>query len=1072
MITEHRRDMIGRFANHPVAANLLMAMMVIVGLWSLTRLNTQFFPNFELDVVSVRVVWPGAAAEDVESSIVIPMEQTLRGQSGLRRLTSTASTGLAVIALEYHEGTGMAEAIERVKEAISQLRNLPAESEPPAVTRIVRYDPIARLMLTGPALAPLRHLAHQMESDLLARGIARVVIRGLPETEIAIQVPSARLRELGLSLSDIGRQVTAMSQDLPAGSVGRAQTARQLRGLDQRRNAIEFDTIPLDTAANAAAGARPASGNASLSHRLSMGDIAKVERRPRENQLHIFYEGAPAVELRLQRAEQEDSLKAATIMQQWLDETVPTLPPNIHLLPADQQWQLIEERINLLLSNGAGGLLLVVLILFLFLDGRVAFWVALGIPVSFMATLAVLLAAGGSINMVSLFGLIMALGIIVDDAIVVGEDAYSHYQSGENPLQAAEGGAQRMFVPVMSSSLTTICAFLPLMLIGGPMGKIMFAIPLVIICVIIASLFESFLVLPGHLRHSFHRMHHRPPGLTRARLDQGFAWFRDRLFRPLVTGAVRFRMVTIATALAALIMAIGLIAGGRIGFTFFPSPEGTLLYANVAFSPGSPPQYIERQLQRMRLALHQAEHELGGGEKVIEGITEYQGVGISSKGRVGERNGEYLGSIVAQLVSPDHRSVRNTALIERWRERMPDAPGLDSLTVFERMVGPPGSDIEIRLTGPTPDVLKAAAGELRAELERFDGVSAIEDDMPWGKGQLVFHLTPLAESLGLSVDQVGRQVRAAYTGYLAQVFQDGFDEVEVRVMLPDRERHSLASLDDLDVSLAGGRSMPLRSIVTLEPNRGFEVMRHDHAQLAITVRAAVNARLNNSNRILNDLRDGFLSDLTQRYGIHYSFEGRAADQRETLADMRRGGLMALLLIYLVLAWVFGSYSRPLVVMVTIPFGLTGAIVGHWLLGIDLTVLSLFGMFGLSGIVVNDAIILVTFFRELREQGMAVNQAIIEAACRRLRAVLLTSLTTIAGLIPLLFERSLQAQFLIPMAVSISFGLGFATLLVLLVIPALLSLLESTRLRFGNSAPAAAQPPPHPAAPTRADAGIN
>ena len=1028
----HRQDLIGRFANHAVAANLLMTLMIMAGLWSLYKLNTQFFPNFALDVVSVSVVWPGAAAEDIESSIVMPMEQSLRGQPGLRRLTSTAAGGMASINLEYHEGTAMVEAVDKVKEALDQVRNLPSEAESPQVRRVVRYDPIARVLLTGPERESLRHLAHQLEDELLARGIARVAVRGLPEPEIAIQVPAARLRELDLSLTDIGRRVADMSRDLPAGAVGRDHNARTLRSLDQRRRVMEFDDIPVTDAQDG--------------HRVTVGDIATIERRGRDNQMRLTFNGQPAVELLLQRAEQEDSLKAAAILEQWLVDTRPTLPPGVELNTLDQQWQLIEERINLLLTNGLGGLVLVVLILFLFLDGRVAFWVAVGIPVSFMATLAVLLAAGGSINMVSLFGLIMALGIIVDDAIVVGEDAYTHYQNGEDPLRAAEGGARRMLAPVVSSSLTTICAFLPLMLIGGPMGKILFAIPLVIVCVIIASLFESFLVLPGHLRHSFHRMHHRPPSALRARLNYGFEWFKGRLFRPLVTVAVRFRAVTITASLSALIMAVGLVAGGRIGFTFFPSPEGVLLFSNVAFSPGSPPEHIDRYLAHLQDALKQADQDLGGG--LVRGVIAYSGAGLNSKGGMEARRGDYIGALRVQLISPDLREARNAAILDAWRSHIRKPPGLETFTLFERLTGPPGRDLEIRLTGNDADALKAAADELDVEMRRFPGVSAIEDDMPWGKGQLVFRLTPLAHGLGLSVEQVGRQVRAAYTGHLVQVFQDGYDEVEVRVMLPDAERHSLASLDSFDIVMPDGNSIPLRSLVTFEPRQGFEVLRHDEARLAVTISAAVDTHANNANRILDTLKQDFLPDLVSRHGIHYSFEGRAADQRETLADMRRGGLMALAFIYLVLAWVFSSYSRPLIVMLAIPFGLTGALAGHWLMGLDLTILSLFGMFGLSGIVVNDSIILVTFYRELLEQGMEPDQAIVEAACRRLRAVLLTSLTTIAGLTPLLFEGSLQAQFLIPMAVSISFGLGFATLLVLLVIPAALSLLESARRWLG------------------------
>jgi multidrug efflux pump subunit AcrB len=1021
----HQHDLIGRFAHHPVAANLLMLMMVLAGVWALSQLNTQFFPNFALDIVNVRVVWPGAPAEDVERSVTDPLEQAFRGLDGLRKMTSTSANGMASVSLEYEEGTEMGEALDRVKTAVDLVRNLPEDAEEPEVERVVRYDPIARVLLVGPDPAELRHLTRRMEDELLARGIAQVTVTGLPEEEMAIQVPAATLRNLGLTLPEIGRRVADMSRDLPAGSVGRSDVARQLRSLDQRRTAREFEDLPVV--------ADPAG------RLLTLGDIARIQRRPQDQEVRVTYRGEPAVELRLQRAENSDALEAAHILTRWAAEAQHTLPPGVDLVVYDEAWRLIDERIRLLLTNGLGGLLLVVAILFLFLHGRVAFWVAVGIPVSFMATLAALLALGGSINMISLFGLIMALGIIVDDAIVVGEDAFTHYQTGENPLEAAEGGARRMLAPVMSSSLTTISAFLPLMLVGGPIGRIMSAIPLVIVCVILASLVESFLVLPGHLRHTFHRMHHARPGPGRRRLDNAFVGFRERVFRPLVAAAVRARGVTLGGAAALLILAFGLVAGGRIGFTFFPTPEGNILYANVNFTPGSPPERVDAFLDHLQETLRATEQDYG--TRLVNMTVAYHGSGVSADGRAGSQRGDYIGSLMVELVSSEHRPVRNPDLLAAWEDKIVLLPGIEAFTLSERMAGPPGRDVEVRLVGQDAATLKRAAEELAVELRRFRGVSGIEDDMPYGQGQLVFELTPLAESLGLTVNELGRQVRAAYTGHLAQIYQDDEDEVEVRVMLPDAERYDLASLERLDIAVPGGEGLPLASLVSLAPRRGFEVLRHAEGRLAVTVTAGVDTRFTKAGQVLAKLDQAFLPELARRYGISYSFEGRAADQRETMADMKRGGLLALVMIYLVLAWVFASYGRPLVVMAAIPFGLTGAIAGHWLMGIDLTVLSMFGLFGLSGIVVNDSIILVTFYRHLRDQGMGVQEAIVEAACLRLRAVLLTSLTTIAGLTPLLFETSLQAQFLIPMAVSISFGLGFATVLVLLVIPALLSLLE-------------------------------
>jgi multidrug efflux pump subunit AcrB len=1033
----HRQDLVGLFAQHKVASNLLMVMMLIGGFWGLSKLNTQFFPNFALDIVSVRVVWTGASAEDVERSITEPLEQELRNLDNLKKMTSTSAIGVSSITLEYDEGTEMGTALDQVKERVGLVRELPATAEEPEITSLVRYEPIGRLLVTGPAeLRELRPFVRAAERELLDRGIAKIEITGLPQEEFAIQVPSAALHELGLSLDQIAEQVRRNSRDLPAGTVGRNDVSRQLRSLGQRRREVGFEDLPLV---------------ADESGRLvRLGDVATIERRPRAREVEVTYLGKPAVELRLMRAERGDSLKSARILAEWMAEVREKLPPGIELHVFDQGWQLIKDRIFLLVKNGAGGLLLVLGILFLFLNGRVAFWVAVGIPVSFMATIAVLYAVGGSINMISLFAMIMALGIIVDDAIVVGEDALTHYQSGEASLEAAEGGARRMLAPVVSSSLTTISAFLPLMLVGGIIGNILFDIPLVVICVLLASLVECFLVLPGHLRHAFRKLHHRPPKPLRQRLDHAFFALRDGHFRRLVTLAVDNRFTTLSLAIALLVVSVGLVKGGRVNFTFFPSVESNIVFANATFVSGTPPARVSAFIQEVEQALWEAEKELGGNLVVMAVPRNGESLSSGAQGQTGEQ----FGSLLVELVASDIRDVRNEELIRVWEQKVRLPPGIENFTLVSRRAGPPGREIDVELTGPGAHVLKPAAQELAEVLRTIQGVSAIEDDMPYGQEQLIYRLTPAGEALGLSIESVGRQLRAAFDGHLAQVFYDGVEELEVRVVLPDEERHNLARLDQLNIVLPSGETAPLRTVLELTSRRGFDILRHTQGRLAVHVLADVDRRVANENRVRDQLESEVFPRLAERYDVRATLEGRASDQSETLADMKRGLVIALALIYLILAWVFGSYGWPLVVMAAIPFGIVGALMGHFVMGIDLTILSMFGLFGLSGIVVNDSIILVTFYKHLREAGKGTREAIIEAACQRLRAVLLTSLTTIAGLMPLLFETSLQAQFLIPMAVSISFGLGFATVLVLIVIPSLLSVHESVaeRLRPAQSRP--------------------
>ncbi|EIC20488.1 cation/multidrug efflux pump [Thiorhodovibrio frisius] len=1020
----HKSDLIGLFAHHKVAANLLMVIMLMTGIFAIDRLNVQFFPSFDLDIITVRVVWTGASAEDIEDGITNPLEQRLRTLDNLDKMTSTSSQGLSSITLEFKEGTDPLLALDQVRRFVDEFRNFPQDAQKPEVALVTRYEQVARLLITGPdSPAELRQLARRFETELIDRGIDKVDINGLPEEEISIEIDSAQLEELDLGLAQIGDRVAAFSRDLPAGAIGRGEGARELRSLDKRRDPLEFANVPVVTEADL---------------RVNLGDIAEVERRPRDGSVELSYREQPAVELIVQRAEAGDSLAAAKVFDQWLQDARASLTPGVELQAYDQSWTLIRDRIMLLVNNGLGGLILVVAILYLFLTGRVAFWVAWGIPVSFAATLFIMLLTGGSINMISMLALIMALGIIVDDAIVVGEDALAHYQMGEDPLLAAEGGARRMMAPVVASSLTTIASFLPLMLVGGRIGNILIAIPSVIIAVIIASLVESFLVLPGHLRHAFVHSHKMKPNSIRAHLDRAFDRFRDQVFRPIATFSIHHRFATIASALALLILAIGLVAGGRISFTFFPTPEPQVIYANATFAAGTPRETVDRFLNHLEEQLYQAEQSLDAGRLINLAVT-YHGTKAGPGARAAA---DQLGAIQVELLPPDEREVRNPEFIRAWRKHLDMPAGLEHLTITSRRVGPPGRDLTIRLTGNNPEQLKSAALDLSETLSGVPGVLEVEDDMAYGREQLVYSLTPAGEALGLTVADLGNQLRTAYDGRLVQIFQDGSDEVEVRVRLPAVERDSLVSLYRLNIRTPDGQSVPLTAVADWRARQGFEVLRHAEGKLAVEVTADVNTESANTDLVVAALEEGTLPELARTHGISYSFEGRSADQRETLGDMRKGALLGLMLIYIILAWVFASYGWPLVVMTAIPFGISGAFFGHWIMGMDLTILSLFGMFGLSGIVVNDSIILVSFYQRLRAEGMAVTEALIEASCQRLRAVLLTSLTTIAGLTPLLFEHSYQAQFLIPMATSIAFGLAFSTLLVLLGIPALLSLHES------------------------------
>ncbi len=1029
--------LIAFFARHKVAGNLLMFLILIAGTFALLKLNTQFFPTFHLELITINVPWPSASAEDVERSIINPLELELRNVDHLKKMSSKATVGDADITLEFKQGTDMSLALEQVKERVAQVRNLPEDSEEPQITRVENFERIAKLLITGPNLKELRPRIHQMERELLDRGIAKVTVTGLPEEEIAIQIPSARLAELNRSLTNIADKVAALSKDLPAGTVGRGQFATQLRSLDQRRSIKEFEKLPIITGQDGRV--------------LRLGDIAIIERQPRENEVKVFVNSHPAVEMTLYRSETTNALHSAKVLQQWLKVTRPTLPKSVNIQVYYKVWQHIQERINLLLKNGLTGLILIIIILFLFLNSRVAFWACVGIAIAFFGAFGVLYAFGGSINMISLFAFIMGFGIVVDDNIVVSEQTITKYQSGDAADDAAIFGATKMLKPVLASSLTTISAFIPLALITTYIGKLLGDIPLVVISLIIASLIECFLILPSHLSHSLARLQHHRENRFREWFDSKFNHFNYQYFRPAVKLAAQHYMTTISLALAILLFAIGLIVSGHINFTFFINPEGRLIQTNIKFLAGTPQKEIRNFLDELYTTLMATEAQLRkkeGKDIIAATVTYYNLIPSSSSNDPGLKSrGEEYASMNVELLSPDQRRTRNKDFIETWRKKITLPPGIERFTIVQRRAGIPGKDLDIRLSGSNAAVLKQAANSLKNTLKNYQGISDIEDNLPYGQKQLIFKLTHEGEALGLTINEVGQQLRAAYSGKLAQVYHLANDEIEVRVMLPRAERDSLNSLQQLPIITSQGQTVPLGTVVQLQSQAGFDILRHTDNQLSVNVSAEVDTRITNANKVINSLKQQTIPELERKYGIKTDFEGKNEEQELTLIDMEIGAAIALFLIYIILAWTFSSYAIPFIVMLAIPLGVTGAILGHVIMQLNLNILSLFGVLGLTGIIVNDSIILVLRYVDLKHKHDGeVLQTICEAACQRMRPVILTSITTIAGLSPLLFERSLQAQFLIPMATSIAFGLAYGTFLILLVIPASINVYEKLTTR--------------------------
>lgn len=1022
--------LLGFFVTHRNAANLLMGMLIVAGLFALMRLNTQFFPNTDIPFISVTIAWPGASAEDVEGNIVQAVEPEVRFLDGVDKVSSYAREGVAQIVVEFTPSADMQKGLSDIEQAVASVTTLPEDSERPVISRAILYETVASLALSGPFTeAALRAYARDIRDVLLDAGVDRVLLQGVRDAELVVEVSAADLRRLDLSVGDVAQRVRQVSQDLPSGVLEGAQE-KQIRSIGLATDAESLAAIELVSLAGG--------------EKVRLGDVAEIYEGFDETQPTGLRNGDLAVRLDIQRATTADTLEVQDRVEAALARLQPTLPPTLKVELFDVQADLVVDRVMLLVKNGIGGLVLVLGILFVFLNARIAFWVAVGIPVAMMATLAVMLGTDQSINMISLFALIMTIGIIVDDAIVVGEHATTLHERGLPPASAAYLGARRMFGPVLAAILTTVAAFAPILLIGDVIGQMLSAMPMVVIAVMIASLIECFLVLPGHMRHA---LAGGAAGDTRfhAWFNGHFHRFREGAFRRLVATAFDNRYTTVAIALAALIVCIGLMAGGRVGFQFFPSPEGDEINASVVFASGTPRERTREALVVADEALRRAEMTLTGEPGSLVRVS-YGTIGQTG-GSFSATSGDNRGSLKVELVPSELRDIRTAEVIAAWREELPALPGLERIAITEQRGGPPGRDLDVRMTGGEPRELKAAALEVRDLLAGFEGVSDIEDDLPYGKQELILEVSPRGAALGFTTESVGRQVRNAFEGAIAKRFARNEEEVTVRVQLPPDER--TRALEDLFLRTPAGTEVPLTEVVAVREQSGFSRLRREDGKSFVSITAEVDENVTSSNAIVTALRTQGLPEIAAKYNLTFDFAGRAEEQAEAFGDLGLGAQVALVAIYIILAWVFASYVRPVVVMAIIPFGLVGAVLGHLAMGFDLTLLSFVALLGLAGILVNDSIILVAQIDHRLDEGEDVRTAVIGGVEDRLRAVLLTSLTTVGGLLPLLFETSLQAQFLLPMAITLAWGLATATFLVLLVVPAILGIQEDARRAFGR-----------------------
>lgn len=1100
------RGMIRLFVRHPNAANLVMALMVLFGIYGLANLNTQFFPDIETKNITVSVSWSGASAEDVESNILTVAEPELRFIDGVDEIVSYAREGSGSVRLDFTDDTDMIDARADVEQAVAGLTLLPDGAETPVITTSNFADRVGRIAISGPfSEDALKSYARDLRDRLIDNDIDLVSFSGMRDTEYEVTIDPATLRRLDLSIGDVASRISENSRDLPSGNLD-GDLERQIRTLSQADSIESLGHVVVR-------------GEAS-GERIELRDIADIRQTYDSSQSQGFVQGERAIRMDVSRSASQDVLAVADAMVATVEQARLEYPQSLNLAIYDLRSTAVEQRIQLLVTNGLSGLLVVITILFVFLNMRIAFWVAVGIPTAVMATLGLMFVFGESINMISLFALIMTLGIIVDDAIVVGEHTATRLDMGDGPYEAAENGATRMMMPVIAAMLTTTAAFGPILLVGSTIGQIMGVLPVVVVAVLIASLVEVFFVLPGHLAHSLGATPRRGTNWTRLILtavllaapmvlvlyqaplagavglgdiagvinahplaqtpalavaiavaafglagliellrlrgerrrersgsigganykswfrrgfDTGFGWVRDNPFHIIVKTAVAWRYVTLAICVSALIIIVGVIRGNHVGFVFFPSPEAENISASITFTPGVSEAAALETLARVDEALRASDEQLtanldGEDTLVLSAYTVY--------GQSGRNQGDNFARIDVELTSSEARSIRTPDVVRAWQRAVPDLPGVERISIFERRGGPPGRDLDIRLLGDNAATLKAAAADLQDALTQFPGVSGVDDDLPYGKPEIIMTLTERGEALGFTLDGVGAQIRDAVGGRTARNLPFPDEEIAI-VVRQNLGEGGTGTLRALELRSPVGIYVPVTEVVNLEDRQGFSVIQRRDGQTTVSVTADVDFEVTTNSEIEAALRTGDLQRVADTYGVDFSFSGRAEERQEAFADLGLGGMLALGIMYIILAWVFASYWRPIAVMMIIPFGIVGAILGHWVMGFQLTILSMIGLLGLAGILVNNSIILVSRFDDRIKEGMAVAEAAVQATQDRFRAILLTSLTTVGGLSPLLFETSLQAQFLLPMAITITFGLGTATLFVMVLVPSLL-----------------------------------
>ncbi|MGH1353886.1 MAG: efflux RND transporter permease subunit [Thalassovita sp.] len=1032
MIPPSAGGFLSYFTRHKTAANLLLVVLIVLGLAAVPRMRAQFFPDVILDDVTVTVTWDGAGAEDVDAAIVQVLEPALLVVEGVTSSESRSSEGRARINLEFEPNWDMSRAADDVQSAVDAVTTLPSEAEDPTVKRGAWRDRVTDIVITGP-VGPdqLGLFADELVTRLFAVGVTRSTIRGVAASQIMIEVPSLNLMAHDVTIAQIAAAIAEEVDADPAGDVS-GGNARVRTGVE-KRSAREIAGIALRTRDDGSV--------------LTVGDVATVSLLGSDRNRVYFVGEHPAVSVRVDRSDTGDAIKIQSQVQQVADEMQATLPQGVSIELIRTRAEAITARLNILTENGLMGLGLVLILLFLFLNARTAFWVAAGIPVSMLTAIALMYAAGLTINMISLFGLIITLGIVVDDAIVVGEHADHLSRNGHGPTSAAETAARRMALPVFSATLTTIIAFFGLTAVGGRFGDLIRDIPFTVIVVLIASLIECFLILPNHMAHALkHAAKERWYDWPSRTVNKGFRWVRTNLFRPLTAGVIRARYPVIALACVLLAGQASVFIRGDVQWRFFNAPERGSVTGNFAMLPGATREdslAMMREFQRATEALG-AEYEQRHGTNPLDYVIAEVG-GNSGRPLPGAdtKDADQLGGISIELIDADLRPYSSFAFVAELQDAVRRHPMVETISFRGWRSGPGGEALDVQFYGATADTLKAASEALQEELLRFPEVSAVEDNLSYDKDEIILELTPQGQALGFTIDGLGRVLRHRLNGLEAATFPDGPRSASIRVELPDEE---LAAdfLETMQLRTDRGEYVPLADIVSVETRSGFSTVRRENGLRLISVTGDVSeddpARAEEINLLLET---EILPKIASEKQVEWRMSGLSEQEDAFLNDAMTGLTLCLVGIYLVLAWVFSSWTRPVVVMAIIPFGLVGTIYGHAQWDVPLSMFTVVGLIGMTGIIINDSIVLVTTIDEYAaERG--VIPAIVEGTSDRLRPVMLTTLTTVLGLAPLMYETSQQAAFLRPTVITLVYGLGFGMLLVLIVVPALIAIQHDLR----------------------------